>query len=227
MNLELKKRIVTSIILFLITIICILFNKILFLITFISLLFICFYEWGETNNYYFKIKNKFFFRSYLFINIIGLIFLVLVFISTISLKGNSYNEAFFLIVIIMICSFSDMGGYTFGKLIGGKRLTKISPNKTISGCIGSFIFSFLPLILLNSQNYFNFNFEITIKNIFLILLVSLVCQIGDLIISFFKRLNKKKNTGTILPGHGGLLDRIDGLIFVIPVIYFLKLVNIF
>jgi len=109
---------------------------------------------------------------------------------------------------------SDIGGYIFGKLIGGKRLTKISPNKTISGSAGSFIFSLLTLIL--------FNYDLILKNLLFCLIVSLSCQLGDLIISYFKRLNKVKDTGNILPGHGGLLDRIDGIIFVIPVVHILK-----
>ena len=101
-----------------------------------------------------------------------------------------------------------------GKTIGGKRLTKISPNKTISGSIGSFIFSLAPLLL--------FNYDLILKNLLFCLTVSLSCQVGDLIISYFKRLNKVKNTGNILPGHGGLLDRIDGIIFTIPIVHILK-----
>jgi phosphatidate cytidylyltransferase len=122
---------------------------------------------------------------------------------------------------------SDIGGYVFGKVIGGKKLTKISPNKTISGSLGSFIFSILPVLLFNLQNYTGVSFEVLSINIALCLIVSLVCQLGDLLISYFKRLNKVKDTGTILPGHGGLLDRIDGLIFAIPTVYILKITQIF
>ena len=133
----------------------------------------------------------------------------------------TYGEIFF-IFILCVCASSDMGGYFVGKTIGGKKLTKISPNKTISGSIGSFIFSVLPLFLFNFQNYVVINFDLSLKNILFCLIISLSCQVGDLIISYFKRLNKVKDTGNILPGHGGLLDRIDGIIFAIPTIYILK-----
>ena len=125
-----------------------------------------------------------------------------------------------LLFIILVCIFSDIGGYVIGKSIGGKKLTKISPNKTISGSIGSFFFSLFPIIIL--ENIFG-NF--IIENIFIYILIclflSLICQLGDLSISFFKRKANVKDTGTILPGHGGLLDRIDGIIFVLPIAYIL------
>ena len=122
---------------------------------------------------------------------------------------------------------SDIGGYVSGKIIGGKKLTKISPNKTIAGCLGSFIFSLFPLLLFNLQNYTSVSFEVLSINIVFCLIVSLICQLGDLLISYFKRLNRVKDTRTILPGHGGLLDRIDGLIFAIPAVYILKITQIF
>ena len=134
---------------------------------------------------------------------------------------------FFIIAVLCICIFSDIGGYVFGKVIGGKKLTTISPNKTISGSLGSFIFSTLPVLLFNLQNFTGVSFEGLSINIELCLIVSLVCQLGDLLISYFKRLNKVKDTGTILPGHGGLLDRIDGLIFAIPTVYILKITQVF
>ena len=109
-----------------------------------------------------------------------------------------------------------------GKLIGGKKLTKISPNKTISGSIGSFIFSLIPILILfiiyyyTKDNFFKLQFSF-LQIIFLTLFLSLICQLGDLLISYFKRKAKIKDTGSLLPGHGGLLDRIDGIIFVLPV----------
>ena len=115
--------------------------------------------------------------------------------------------------------FTDIGGYVFGKIIGGKKLTKISPNKTISGSIGSFLFSIIPLIVFANVN--EFRLEISLDNIIFCLLISLICQLGDLLISYFKRKTKIKDTGELLPGHGGILDRIDGMIFAIPFSYFL------
>jgi phosphatidate cytidylyltransferase len=112
---------------------------------------------------------------------------------------------------------SDIGGLVFGKIFKGKKLTKISPNKTISGSIGSLIFSML-LILFSYENIFNKNlislFAITI-------FISIISQLGDLFVSLLKRKAKVKDTSDILPGHGGILDRIDGIIFAIPVGIFL------
>ena len=129
--------------------------------------------------------------------------------------NNTYKVD--LLIILSVCIFSDIGGYVFGKLIGGKKLTKISPNKTISGSIGSFIFSLIPVIYyfyLNSTVLsYEFNYLIII---FGFLLISLICQLGDLFISQLKRKSKVKDTGKILPGHGGLLDRIDGILFAAP-----------
>ena len=131
---------------------------------------------------------------------------------------NLEGSIFFL-YIISICFLTDIGGYVFGKLIGGKKLSKISPNKTISGTIGSFIFSIFPLIIFLNLGYLNLEFDL--NNILLCLLVSLISQLGDLFISFFKRKAKIKDTGKLLPGHGGVLDRVDGIIFAIPFTYFL------
>ena len=137
-------------------------------------------------------------------------------------------------IIILICIFTDIGGYTFGKLFKGPKLTKISPNKTYSGLIGSLITSLLAFICLimyskwNSEQFeINLNFfelSYSIQNFTLVILISLVSQSGDIIISYFKRLAKVKNTGNLIPGHGGILDRIDGMIFVFPsvfIIYFI------
>ena len=128
-----------------------------------------------------------------------------------------------MLFIISICFLSDIGGYVFGKIIGGKKLTKISPNKTISGSIGSFIFSIFSLIIFSNVDNLklNFNFD----NLFLCLSISLICQLGDLFISLLKRKAKIKDTGKILPGHGGILDRVDGIIFALPffIFYFFNL----
>ena len=215
MSKVLKKRIITSIILFISMISFILINEIFFSLIAFIILSLCVAEWHKLNRVYFR-KNKW---EYNLITITGIIYAFFVLFTIKNLRGDSYEDAIFLIFILSICAGSDIGGYVFGKLIGGKKLIKISPNKTVSGTVGSFIFSLLPIFL--------FNFQLTLKNIFFCLIVSLSCQIGDLIISYFKRLNKIKDTGSILPGHGGLLDRLDGIIFALPTVYILKILQIF
>ena len=129
---------------------------------------------------------------------------------------DNYKE--FFIFILLICISTDLGGYFFGKLFKGKKLTKISPNKTYSGMIGSFICSLIVFLIFYLNNFFTLNFVI------LTVIISLTSQLGDLFISFLKRKAKIKDTGNLLPGHGGILDRIDGILFALPlgisIIYF-------
>jgi phosphatidate cytidylyltransferase len=152
------------------------------------------------------------------------------------LRNSQGFEIFLFVILISI--LTDMGGYTFGKLIKGPKLTKISPNKTYSGVIGSFIFSiigcsiylkYVPTMLLlsYSNGYEKYAIEFNLFILFIILIISIISQAGDLIISHFKRLAKIKNTGDILPGHGGLLDRIDGIIFAVPFSYIIFNLNIY
>ena len=224
MSNELIKRMMTSLILFVVVIFCILINKIIFLIAVFMTAYLCFSEWCNINYKFFSGQ----FWNYFLIRGFGLFYLLFPFIlGAFFLRGNSFESALFFIVVLCICICSDTGGYVFGNIIGGKKLTKISPNKTISGTIGSFIFSILPIFLIDLQNYIDINFDFSLKNILFCLIISLTCQLGDLFISYFKRLNKVKNTGSILPGHGGLLDRIDGIIFAIPTASILKLSQIF
>ena len=224
MSNELIKRMMTSLILFIVVIFCILINKIIFLIAVFMTAYLCFSEWCNINYKFFSGQ----FWNYFLIRGVGLFYLLFPFIlGAFFLRGNSFESALFFIVVLCICICSDTGGYVFGNIIGGKKLTKISPNKTISGSIGSFIFSILPIFLIDLQNYIDINFDFSLKNILFCLIISLTCQLGDLFISYFKRLNKVKNTGSILPGHGGLLDRIDGIIFAIPTASILKLSQIF
>ena len=221
MSLNLSKRIVTSLTLLVILFVCILLNKFLWCYLLVVISIIAFDEFSNLSKKIFKkqIKKKLIFN---FISIIYLFIFVLV--GYILNNTSSLN----LLFILLICIFSDTGGYLIGKLIGGKKLTKISPNKTISGSIGSFIFSLIPVIIFVQLNNKNYEF-VTHDNMYLIsicLFLSLICQLGDLFISFFKRKAKMKDTGTILPGHGGLLDRIDGFIFVLPASFILiKLIN--
>ena len=219
---ELKKRIITSIILLILATLSIVINKFIFTFVIFIVSVISFNEWNNINIPYFFKKKK---RGMLLIQICGLVYLFIFFASSLAIY-NGPGPSFF-IFIILICACSDTGGFIFGNIIGGKKLTKISPNKTISGSIGSIIFSLLPLFLFNFQDYLDLNFQISISYILFCVIISLSCQSGDLIISYFKRLNKVKNTGIILPGHGGILDRIDGIIFALPISFILIFFNIF
>ena len=212
MNLELKKRIITSI--FLIILLVLMFSYIYILI--ISLIIIGIITWIEFYSLISKIfRNKnlkdkilrFFFKS------ISLIFLFLLIMSVIIIEALRPDLKFFLFFSLLISVASDMGGLIFGKIFKGKKLTKISPNKTISGAIGSFIFSLLLIPIL--QNIMTI--PVSGNLILIVLLISFTSQLGDLSISYLKRKAKVKDTSDLLPGHGGVLDRIDGIIFAIPV----------
>ena len=209
---ELYKRILTSVILLPIIIVCVFYNKLFFTFFLVLAGFISVYEWYLIQK---KKSNIFFY--------FGILFLIISFFSAYILRGDSYETIVFFLFVLFVCFFSDIGGYILGKVIGGKKLTKISPKKTISGTMGSLMFSFFPLILINNQSYIQTDIEINFTNLILSLVISIICQSGDLSISYFKRLKKIKNTSNILPGHGGLLDRIDGIIFVIPFVFFLKI----
>ena len=212
MNLELKKRIVTSIVLLTIILSCLFINNYswLFLLIVISLI-----SCSEFFNLIKKIYKKIFLRLTLLISSFFVLFLFTY--SAYKIRSD-YGEVV-IIFILLICIFSDIGGYVVGKSVGGKKLTKISPKKTVSGSVGSFLFSLFPigiyglLSIITNKNIFKFVLDNEI--IILCLILSLTCQIGDLLISFFKRKAKVKDTGNILPGHGGILDRIDGIIFAV------------
>ena len=125
--------------------------------------------------------------------------------------------------VIIICSSTDIGGYTFGKIFKGPKLTKISPKKTYSGMIGGYVLSLISLlVIINFKDY-----EATSILFLTTILISTVSQLGDIIISYFKRLSKIKNTGKLIPGHGGLLDRIDGMIFAFPIYYLINITGYF
>ena len=148
--------------------------------------------------------------------IFGFIFLAISLYTFYKLSINDY-EVF---VVILICVSTDVGGYVFGKLLKGPKLTKISPNKTYAGMIGGYLLSIASLTLVLNI----IDIKISYFQFFLIIFViSTVSQLGDIIISYFKRLSKIKNTGKLIPGHGGLLDRIDGMIFAFPIYYLMSL----
>ena len=211
MSKELQKRITSSFVLFFIFIFCLFIHK----YTWLILVFICcllsWLEWIRMTEMI-KIKIKvfkiiIFISSFLYLLFAGFIFYLL-----------GYSDPYKFMGLVSICIFSDIGGYVSGKLIGGKKLTKISPNKTISGSLGSFVFSIAifylwlyfygNIIKLDSTSLYSF--------IFIPIIVSFINQLGDLFISYIKRKARIKNTGKLIPGHGGILDRLDGIIFAIP-----------
>ena len=212
---NLQKRILTSLILTIILLICLFLNKHSFLILVIIASIICFFEFNNLAKKIWKKKKS----SIYFANVISSFYLIFFTYTAYEIyKINLLS----IILIILICIFTDIGGYVVGKSIGGRKLTKISPNKTISGTIGSFIFSLIPITILYLFSNITTTTDIIIitLTILLCLFCSLVCQIGDLFISYLKRKAKVKDTGTILPGHGGILDRVDGIIFALPVYSF-------
>ena len=213
---NLNKRIITSIILIFTLILMFFFNYILL----IGLILISLISWLEFNNLILKIFKK---KIYIFMfRVFAFIYLIIFSSIFFNLSTMSAQSKFLLLYFILISIFTDMGGYVFGKFFKGKKLTKISPNKTISGTVGSFIFSILLYYFLVSNDFYlniiMINLQTNFENLLLLvtIVVSFSSQLGDLFISYIKRLAKMKDTGKILPGYGGLLDRIDGMLFGIP-----------
>ena len=217
-NKELQKRIFSSIILIPIAIFFIIQGSFLFNF-FITIIFlISSYEWYMMS----KKKNYHYF---------GYFFLIFSFYAVYQLRNNFGDESESLLVflfILLICISTDIGGFLFGKIFKGPKLTKISPKKTYSGMIGGYLFSIVTIFFLfeYSEFLFDTNTKWLPKVYFQIILISTISQIGDIIISYFKRLSKIKDTGKIIPGHGGLLDRIDGMIFAFPFAYIVYFLNI-
>jgi phosphatidate cytidylyltransferase len=189
----------------------------------ISLIIIVIISWIELYALISKIlkknilKDKFFRFIYKILSLFylsGLVYLIL------AIESEYSNLKIYLLYSVLVAILSDIGGLVCGKIFKGKKLTKISPNKTISGSIGSFIFSMLPILF-----FYKTQIDDPLLNLFLITIsISLISQLGDLFISFLKRKAKVKDTSDLLPGHGGVLDRIDGIIFAIPLGIFLFIV---
>ena len=209
---EFEKRLLSSFILIPIAIFFIIQGSVFFTF-FLSILFLATsYEWLKMIK-----KNN-------LLKILGIIFLFFSFcVAFIIREADSFKPFLF---IVIICISTDIGGYIFGKIFKGPKLTKISPKKTYAGVIGSFLLSLIAGLIF--VNYFGKDLIFLntkgLAVLLIILFISLVSQLGDLIISYFKRKAKLKDTGKIIPGHGGLLDRIDGLIFVFPALFVLVLI---
>ena len=210
MNKEFEKRLLSSILLIPIALFFIIKGSI-YLNFFISLmLLITLYEW-----HHLSLKKVYYLP--------GFIFIIFSFYTFYFLR-NEGDYPFFLL-ILLTCVATDVGGYIFGKIFKGPKITKISPNKTYAGMMGSFLLSIIFVsIYFNNLTFLSLadsNKEMGIQIMYIVLSISFISQVGDLIISLFKRKLKIKNTGKIIPGHGGLLDRIDGMIFAFPFAFIL------
>jgi phosphatidate cytidylyltransferase len=206
MSSEILKRILSSIFLIPLTFFFIIKGSYFFYFFLILLFLISCFEWHSMS------KNK----SYHFF---GYLFLSFSFFCALQLRENSENNYWIFLIITIICILTDIGGFTFGKIFKGPKLTRYSPSKTYSGLIGGYLLTFISIPFIIFYNLFD-DFDLNNFICFLIV-VSSVSQFGDIVISYFKRLSKLKDTGKIIPGHGGLLDRIDGMIFAFPVSYLL------
>ena len=204
---ELLKRCFTSIILLTVFFFCLFKSQTSWVYLLIFFTVICFYEFYNL------------LRKILKINLIFILYLCLIalylyyFQLSLTKIRTEYNENIILI-LLSVCIFSDIGGYIVGKSIGGPKLTTISPNKTISGAIGSILLAIIGTFSVNIL--LDVLDQRKIITYVWIIAMSIFCQIGDLFISFLKRKAKVKDTGNILPGHGGILDRVDGLIIAVP-----------
>jgi phosphatidate cytidylyltransferase len=206
-----KKRILTSI--FLISLLIgMFFYSYIMIVSLIIIAIISWIEFYALLSKIFKkniIKDRFFrflYKTLSLFYLSGLVYLIF------SIESEYSNLKTYLLYSVLVAILSDIGGLVCGKIFKGKKLTKISPNKTISGSAGSFIFSILLIPF-----FYKGEIDQSLPNIILItIIISLTSQLGDLFISLLKRKAKVKNTSDLLPGHGGVLDRIDGIIFAIP-----------
>ena len=214
MEKELQKRILSSLVLIPTALFFIIQGKYFFNFFILICLFVSIYEWH-------KMSQK---RQY---KLPGIIFLILSFYTAYYFRNEFYGDYLYFIMIVFTCVFTDIGGYIFGNFFKGPKLTKLSPKKTYSGVIGGYLFSIIFMALF--YNYSDYISEITnikvtskelsLNNFVLTIFISTVSQLGDIFVSYFKRKSKIKDTGKIIPGHGGLLDRIDGMIFAFPATY--------
>ena len=219
MTTELKKRIITSCFLFLLLILMYLYTFVL-IISLIIIAIICWIEFYALIAKIYPINNiKFKFIRFI-LKAISLIYLSVIVYYILIIDALYADYKIFILYTILVSIASDIGGLIIGKTFKGKKLSIISPNKTISGSIGSFIFSLL-LIPFFKDEILQDNHIIMIG---VTIIISLTSQIGDLMISFLKRKAKVKDTSDLLPGHGGILDRIDGIIFAIPLGIYLFIV---
>ncbi len=207
------KRFITSLILILVLSFGLFYNEISWKLLVMIFSVICFFEFYNLLK---KISINIILK--ILINLLIVFYLYFFYLLLIKIKTDFGEEI--ILILLISCIFSDIGGYIVGKFIRGPKLTSISPNKTISGALGSIIFTIIGtsifLFLLNTIYESSISLEISYLSFTWMIMMSIYCQVGDLFVSYLKRKAKVKDTGNILPGHGGILDRVDGIIFAIP-----------
>ena len=214
---EFIKRLISSIVLIPIILYCIIYGSYYFNFLILTSFIMSVYEWNSIS------KRKYF-------SLFGIIFLSISYLTIFMIRNNFDDQSLnFFLLVLLTCIFTDLGGYIFGKIFKGPKLIRISPKKTYSGMIGAFLLPILIFLIFNKIYTFSEYFlkDINIYFILTILIISLVSQAGDIIISYFKREAKVKDTGNIIPGHGGILDRTDGMVFAFPFSYVLFTLKLF
>jgi phosphatidate cytidylyltransferase len=198
MNKELRQRFLSSLILITIVAIIVIKGGVIFNLFLVFCFFLTIFEWHN-------MSKKFIYH------IPGIFFLALSYFSIYYLTNKLNDNYSYFLFILLTCISTDLGGYIVGKIIKGPKLSKISPKKTYSGTLGSFLFA-----IIFAYFYLENSIYVSLEILIFVISISAVSQIGDLIISYFKRISKIKDTGKLIPGHGGILDRIDGMIFAFP-----------
>ena len=209
---ELFKRVLSSIIILPIFIYIVVKGSFYFSIVLIICFLISVYEWQKMD------VSK-------ILKLFGIFFLIFSFYTIYEIR-NGYRDSYWpFLIVIFISVATDIGGYIFGKIFKGPKLTKLSPNKTYAGVLGGYICTIILYFIILTTNLVEKKYFINF--LIFVFFISSISQLGDILISYFKRLSKIKDTGKIIPGHGGLLDRIDGMIFAFPASYLLVLIDYF
>ena len=212
MNKELRKRFLSSFILITILTIIVIEGGVIFNLFLVFCFFLTIFEWHNMS------------KNFIY-HIPGIFFIILSYFSIYYLTNKLNDNYSYFLFVLLICVSTDIGGYVIGKIIKGPKLSKISPKKTYSGMLGSFLFA-----IIFAYFYLENSIYVSLEILIFVISISAVSQIGDLIISYFKRISKIKDTGKLIPGHGGILDRIDGMIFAFPfslIILLIYNINIF
>ena len=212
MNKEFIKRIISSIFLIPISLFFIIKGSYMFNIFLLICFLISAFEWHTMSK-----RNLH--------NIFGLFFLSFSFFTIFKLRNDFSADYTYVLFVLLICVSTDIGGYIFGRTLKGPKLTQISPKKTYAGVVGGYLLAMITVNFLLDNPFFYVDIELTFMTFIFVFGISTISQLGDITISYFKRLSNVKDTGKIIPGHGGLSDRIDGMIFAFPFSYIIFSAN--